>query len=75
MLYTVKHRCVGYPNDKPAEYTIEANSPEEADSIFSDAHVDMNYFIVSITPNTACARLETGAANADSVSNPAVSSG
>lgn len=26
-------------------------------------------------PNTACTRLETGAANADSESNPAVSSG
>lgn len=26
-------------------------------------------------PNTACTRLETGAANADSQSNPAVSSG
>ena len=27
------------------------------------------------TPNIACTRLETGAANADSESNPAVSSG
>lgn len=29
----------------------------------------------AITPNKACTRLETGAANADSESNPAVSSG
>ena len=28
-----------------------------------------------VPPNTACTRLETGAANADSESNPAVSSG
>ena len=28
-----------------------------------------------VTPNKACTRLETGAANADSLSNPAVSSG
>ena len=57
MLYTVKHRRVGYPNDKPAEYTIEANSPEEAEAIFADAYVDLNYFIVSVTPNTACTGL------------------
>ena len=58
MLYTVKHRRVGYPNDKPAEYTIEANSPEEAEAIFADAYVDLNYFIVSVTPYVETKRFE-----------------
>ena len=75
MLYTIKHRCVGYPDDKPAEFVVEASSAKEAEYMFAEAHEDLNYFIVSVTPNKACTRLETGAANADSESNPAVSSG
>ncbi len=49
MLYIIKHRCVGYPDDKPAEFEVEANSEKEAEQIFSEAHEDLNYFIVSVT--------------------------
>lgn len=67
MLYTIKHRCVGFPDDKPAEYVVEANSLEEADDKFSEAHVDLNYFIVSITPNTACTGQEPAGASENQV--------
>lgn len=67
MLYTVKHRCVGFPDDKPAEYTIEANSPEEAEANFAEAYVDLNYFIVSVTPNIACTGQEPAGASENQV--------
>jgi len=67
MLYTVKHRCIGFPDDKPAGFVVEANSREEADDKFSEAHVDLNYFIVSITPNIACTGQEPVGASENQV--------
>lgn len=52
--FRIRHRCVGYPDQKQSETIIEANSPEEAESLFWDSHWDLNTFIVRTQDGQIC---------------------
>jgi len=49
VVFTIKHRCVGYPDDTPSEFKVEANSREEAENYFWESHWDLNAMIVGVT--------------------------
>ena len=46
--WVIKHRCVGYPEQRPSEYTVEADTKDDAESKFWEAHWDLNAFVVSV---------------------------